>query len=78
MIRIFGRMKEIILVQLIKKGGLRERANRSSKYAHSENNIKTLHAHRYTTQDTVDSIENDTESQPNSAEQLNIEPDKSR
>ena len=38
------------MVQLIKKGGLRERANRSSKYAHSENNIKTLDPHRYNTQ----------------------------
>ena len=36
-----------ILVQLIKKGGLRERANRSSKYAQSENSIKTLDPHRY-------------------------------
>ena len=69
---------EIILVQLIKKGGLRERANRSRKYTQSENNIKTLDAHRYTTQDSVDSIENDTKSQPNSAEQLNIQADKSR
>lgn len=42
---------EIILVQLIKKGGLRERANRSRKYTQSENNIKTLDPHRYTTQD---------------------------
>lgn len=35
------------MVQLIKKGGLRERANRSSKYAQSENSIKTLDPHRY-------------------------------
>ena len=35
------------MVQLIKKGGLRERANRSRKYSESENNIKTLDAHRY-------------------------------
>ncbi len=42
---------EIILVQLIKKGGLRERANRSRKYTHSENNMKTLDPHRYTIQD---------------------------
>lgn len=39
-----------ILVQLIKKGGLRERANRSSKYSQSENNIKTLDPHRYNNQ----------------------------
>ncbi len=38
-----------ILVQLIKKGGLRERANRSSKYAQSENSIRTLDPHRYHT-----------------------------
>jgi len=36
------------LVQLIKKGGLRERANRSRKYSNSENNRKTLEPHRYT------------------------------
>jgi len=36
------------MVQLIKKGGLRERSNRSKKYAQSENNIKTLDPHRYT------------------------------
>lgn len=35
------------MVQLIKKGGLRERANRSRKYSESENNIKTLDAHHY-------------------------------
>jgi len=53
---------EIILVQLIKKGGLRERANRSRKYTQSENNIKTLDPHRYTTQDQNDS-RNDQQSQ---------------
>lgn len=35
------------LVQLIKKGGLRERANRSRKYSGSENNVKTLDDHGY-------------------------------
>lgn len=34
-------------MQLIKKGGLRERANRSRKYSDSENSIKTLDPHRY-------------------------------
>lgn len=53
---------EVILVQLIKKGGLRERANRSRKYTQSENNIKTLDPHRYTTQDQNDS-RNDLQSQ---------------
>lgn len=35
------------MIKLIKKGGLRERANRSQKYSHSENNITTLDPHRY-------------------------------
>ena len=35
------------MVKLIKKGGLRERANRSQKYSTSENNITTLDPHRY-------------------------------
>jgi hypothetical protein len=39
------------LVQLIKKGGLRERANRSQRYSDSENKIKTLDPHRYPTQE---------------------------
>lgn len=39
------------MVQLIKKGGLRERANRSRKYSHSENNITTLNPHKYVTTD---------------------------
>lgn len=38
-------------MQLIKKGGLRERANRSRKYSHSENNITTLDPHKYVTTD---------------------------
>ncbi|WP_288497212.1 hypothetical protein [uncultured Acinetobacter sp.] len=41
------------MVQLIKKGGLRERANRSRRYAESENNIKTLDPHRYQTQEQL-------------------------
>ena len=35
------------MVQLIKKGGLRERANRSRKYEGSENTEKTLKPNRY-------------------------------
>ncbi|OTG82277.1 hypothetical protein [Acinetobacter sp. ANC 4648] len=35
------------MVQLIKKGGLRERANRSRKYLGSENTEKTLLPNRY-------------------------------
>ena len=36
------------MVQLIKKGGLRERANRSRRYQDSENTITTLKPNRYT------------------------------
>ena len=35
------------MVQLIKKGGLRERANRSRHYQSSENSITTLNPNRY-------------------------------
>lgn len=35
------------MVQLIKKGGLRERANRSRKYQGSENSVTTLQANAY-------------------------------
>jgi hypothetical protein len=35
------------MVQLIKKGGLRERANRSRKYQGSENTETTLKPNRY-------------------------------
>ncbi|WP_122898597.1 hypothetical protein [Acinetobacter sp. B51(2017)] len=35
------------MVQLIKKGGLRERANRSQRYQGSENSITTLNPNRY-------------------------------
>lgn len=44
------------MVQLIKKGGLRERANRSRKYSESENQIKTLDPRRYQTQEQLDNI----------------------
>lgn len=36
------------MVQLIKKGGLRERANRSRSYKGSENTEATLQPNRYT------------------------------
>ena len=41
------------MVQLINKGGFRERANRSQKYKQSENLITTLQPNQYqpTTQD---------------------------
>lgn len=35
------------MVQLIKKGGLRERANRSARYQGSENTETTLKPNRY-------------------------------
>jgi hypothetical protein len=35
------------MIQLIKKGGLRERANRSRKYQGSENTATTLQPNRY-------------------------------
>lgn len=38
------------MVQLIKKGGLRERANRSQRYQGSENSITTLNPNRYSEQ----------------------------
>jgi hypothetical protein len=38
---------ENLMVQLIKKGGLRERANRSRSYKGSENTEATLKPNRY-------------------------------
>lgn len=38
---------ENLMVQLIKKGGLRERANRSRRYKGSENTEATLKPNRY-------------------------------
>ena len=38
------------MVQLIKKGGLRERANRSQRYQGSENTVTTLNPNRYNEQ----------------------------
>jgi hypothetical protein len=37
-----------MMVQLIKKGGLRERANRSRSYVGSENTATTLKPNKYT------------------------------
>ena len=42
------------MVQLIKKGGLRERANRSRRYQGSENSITTLNPNRYKEQRTAE------------------------
>lgn len=45
------------MIQLIKKGGLRERANRSSKFKGSENTETALSPHRYAEKSKqVDSI----------------------
>ena len=44
------------MVQLIKKGGLRERANRSRSYQGSENTETTLKPNRY--QNSVESQQN--------------------
>lgn len=57
------------MVQLIKKGGLRERANRSRSYKGSENTETTLQPNRYqafltdekmTKEETVQTITEDT------------------
>lgn len=42
-----GNNLEYMMVQLIKKGGLRERANRSRSYKGSENTETTLKPNRY-------------------------------
>ena len=42
-----GNNLEFMMVQLIKKGGLRERANRSRSYKGSENTEATLKPNRY-------------------------------
>jgi len=42
------------MVQLISKGCFRERANRSRKYAHSENRKTTLAPNRYQQKETTD------------------------
>lgn len=53
------------MVQLIKKGGLRERANRSRSYIGSENTETTLKPNRYHVQ-----TESQQSSQPQSNEQM--------
>ena len=44
------------MVKLIKKGGLRERANRSSKYKGSENTETTLKPNRYADTQKIEEI----------------------
>lgn len=44
------------MVQLIKKGGLRERANRSRSYRGSENTETTLHPNRYRTDEKKEEL----------------------
>ena len=48
------------MVQLIKKGGLRERANRSRKYQGSENTEATLRSNRTYQPNHLDKTENAT------------------
>lgn len=47
LVKMTGIEKEHKMVQLIKKGGLRERANRSARYQGSENTETTLKPNRY-------------------------------
>ncbi|MDM1755205.1 hypothetical protein HX122_09495 [Acinetobacter towneri] len=48
------------MIQLIKKGGLRERANRSRKYHGSENTEATLRSNRIYQPNHLDKTENTT------------------
>ena len=48
------------MIQLIKKGGLRERANRSRKYQGSENTEATLRSNRTYQPNQLDKTENTT------------------
>ena len=48
------------MIKLIKKGGLRERANRSRAYQGSENTITSLNPNRYKEQRTQDDTEKTT------------------
>lgn len=45
------------MVQLIKKGGLRERANRSRSYQGSENTATTLQRYGYRAEKNTDALE---------------------
>jgi hypothetical protein len=47
LVKIASNDLECMMVQLIKKGGLRERANRSRSYKGSENTETTLKPNRY-------------------------------
>ena len=47
LVKIASNDLECMMVQLIKKGGLRERANRSRSYKGSENTEATLKPNRY-------------------------------
>lgn len=51
------------MIQLIKKGGLRERANRSSNYKGSENTETTLKPVRYQDRQKIDQ-HNSTQTKP--------------
>ena len=57
------------MIQLIKKGGLRERANRSRRYVGSENTVTTLLPNQYTDKTTA---EKNDPVQPNAQDHLKI------
>ncbi len=49
------------MIQLIKKGGLRERANRSRNYTGSENTETTLKPNRYRSSEKIQNLPDDAE-----------------
>ncbi|MFV5492351.1 hypothetical protein [Acinetobacter sp. ASP199] len=57
------------MVQLIRKGGLRERANRSRSYQGSENTEATLKPNRYSASQKTDEKKEETTVSPLSADQ---------
>jgi len=52
------------MVQLIRKGGLRERANRSRSYQGSENTEATLNPNRYSSSQKTDEKKEETTVSP--------------
>ena len=67
------------MVQLISKGGFRERANRSRKYQHSENQQTVLHPTQYRSeqeqnQHSPDNINKDLD--PRCSDSYDVQPNK--
>jgi hypothetical protein len=58
----------MIMIKLIKKGGLRERANRSRSFKGSENTESTLQPHAYRQTKSITQLEH---SEQNKSEQDN-------